>query len=294
VTFEYIPYGEDITLAAQNYESAVGSIRLSAGEKLINGSDCKACHGLSQKSIGPSYQEIAKRYKNDGTAREKLARKVISGGNGNWGENAMSAHPQLTLAQTTEMVSYILSLAEAPAAVKSLPLAGTVVTRSPTPEEAPGKYLMTVSYTDKGANGMGPLTTRKEFLLRPPVLEAMACDTSYKAALNGSSQKEPGRVRFTENEAFIGFRQLDLTGIRSIALHLVSSGVEGSLTLHSGSPTGPLLATVPVPRSDKPQNLTTTLPGSVGPVNLYFVYHDGKGKAGMFNGPLFTDILFQK
>ncbi|HEV7347344.1 PQQ-dependent sugar dehydrogenase [Telluribacter sp.] len=294
VIFEYIPYGEDITLAAQNYESVVGSTRLTAGEKLINESDCKACHGLSQKSIGPSYQEIAKRYKNDGTAREKLARKVISGGNGNWGENAMSAHPQLTLAQTTEMVSYILSLAEAPAAVKSLPLAGTVVTRAPAPEEAPGKYLLTVSYTDKGANGIAPLTTRKEFLLRPPLLGAIACDTSAKAALNGSSQKEPGRVRFTENGAFIGFRQLDLTGIHSITLHLVSSGVEGSLTLHSGSPEGPLLGTVPIQRSNKPMSLTADLARPIGPDNLYFVYHDGKGKAGMFNGPLFTDILFQK
>ena len=270
----------------------MGSTRLSAGEKLINESDCKACHGLSQKSIGPSYQDIAKRYNNDGTAREKLARKVISGGNGNWGENAMLAHPQLSVAQTTEMVSYILSLAEAPA--KSLPLTGTVVTRASAPEEAPGKYLMTVSYTDKGANGLAPLTTRKEFLLRPPVLEAISCDTSYKAALNGSSQKEPGRVRFTENEAFIGFRQLDLNGIRSIALQFGVVRRGGSLTLHSGSPTGPLLGTLPIPRSDKPQHLTTDLTKSAGVENVFFVYHDGKGKAGMFNGPLFTEYFIQK
>uniref|UniRef100_UPI003593882F PKD domain-containing protein n=1 Tax=Persicitalea sp. TaxID=3100273 RepID=UPI003593882F len=294
LTFEYIPYGEDITLAAQNYESAVGSTRISSGEKLINQSDCKACHGLNQKSIGPSYMDVAKRYKGDATAVDRLAAKVLSGGAGNWGENAMSAHPQLTKAQTTEMVGYILSLAEAPAPVKSLPLVGTVVTKAAMPQEAAGKYLLTLSYTDRGANGLPPLTTRKEFLLRPPVVEAITCDTSSKVALNGSSQNEPGRVRFTENGALIGFEQIDLTGILQITMDLVSSGVEGSITLHSGSPSGPVIGTIAVRRSDKPVELTTDLTKQAGPQNLYFVYHDAKGQTGMFNGPLFTDIEFVK
>lgn len=294
VTFEHIPYGEDITLAAQNYESAVGSTRISSGETLINKSDCKACHGLNQKSIGPSYQDIAKRYKGDATATERLAAKILSGGGGNWGENAMSAHPQLTKAQTTDMVGYILSLAEVPAPVKSLPLVGTVVTKAPSPQEAPGKYLLTISYTDRGGNGMPPLTTRKDFLLRPPILEAITCDTSSKVALNSSSLKESRRVRFTENSSLIGFRQIDLTGIRQITMDLVSSGVEGSITLHTGSPTGPVIGTIMVSRSDTPHELTTDLVKKVGPQNLYFVYHDGKGKAGIYNGPFFTDIEFMK
>ncbi|GGM90062.1 hypothetical protein GCM10010967_23710 [Dyadobacter beijingensis] len=294
VTFEHIPFGEDITLAAQNYESAVSTSRLSAGEKLISQSDCKACHGLDKKSIGPAYKEIAKRYKNDPQALNKLAEKVLRGGNGNWGENAMSAHPQLTLAQTTEMVGYILSLAQDPVKVKSLPLSGMVTASAGDPKESLGKYLFTVSYADKGANGLPPLTTRREILLRPPVLAAISCDTSYKTALNGASQNEPGKVRFTENKAFIAFRALDLTGIGKVGIQVLSSGVEGVVTLRSGSPDGPVLGRLNIKRANAAMKLETPLSKVSGTRNLYFVYSDAKNETGMFNGPLITNILFEK
>ncbi|WP_159475056.1 PQQ-dependent sugar dehydrogenase [Dyadobacter sp. 3J3] len=294
VTFEHIPFGEDITLAAQNYESAVGSSRISSGEKLISQSDCKACHGLDQKSIGPAYKEIAKRYQHDPNAIEKLAAKVISGGNGNWGENAMSAHPQLTLAQTTEMLGYILSLAKQPAKIKSLPLAGTVITKPEAGEQGPGKYLLTVSYEDKGANGMSSLTSRREILLRPPVLEAISCDTSFRVALNSGSQKESGKVRFTENNAFIAFRKIDLKTIKKVSLQILSSGVDGRVTLHEGSPDGFVLGTFYIKRSDAPVRLDTDIVKATGLQDIYFVYQDTKNETGMFNGPLLKDILFQK
>ncbi|MCF0069724.1 PQQ-dependent sugar dehydrogenase [Dyadobacter sp. CY261] len=294
VTFEHIPFGEDITLAAQNYESAVGTTRLSAGEKLISESDCKACHGLDKKSIGPAYTEIAKRYKGDAKAVEKLAAKVLSGGNGNWGENAMSAHPQLTLAQTSEMVSYILSLAQPAAKIKSLPLSGTVVTKSTQTEEGAGKYLLTVSYADKGANGIPSLTTRKEILLRPPVLEAISCDTSSKAALNSGSQKEPGKVRFTENNAYIAFKDVDLTTIKTVSLQMLSSGVDGTVTLREGSPDGQVVAKFPIKRSNTPAAIDSEIQKTNGIKTLYFVYNDAKNETGMFNGPLVKAIVFQK
>ena len=294
VLFEHIPYGEDMTIAAQNYEAAIGANRLSAGQKNINASDCKACHGLDKKSIGPAYVAIAKRYKGDPKALETLAAKVIKGGNGNWGENAMSAHPQLTLAQTTEMVTYILSLADVPVKPKSLPLAGKVTIQAATNEAKAGKYLMTVSYTDKGANGIPPTTTRKDFVLRPPILLGVSCDTSFKVAFINNNQAEQPTVQFTENESFVGFKQLDLSDIRSLSVDIVGAKVASKLMIHLDSPSGPVVGFVEINKSDSPQNYPLTLKNTEGIKNVYLVFHKTKDNLTIWNGPLLSQIKFSK
>jgi len=86
----------------------------SLGKSLIAGSDCKACHQVNAKSVGPSFTEVSKRYKDDKTAIAKLANKIIIGGGGVWDDREMSAHPQLSREETTEMVKYILSLGNEP------------------------------------------------------------------------------------------------------------------------------------------------------------------------------------
>jgi cytochrome c len=65
---------------------------------------------MKDKSVGPSYMAIAERYKEDKATIKKLAAKVISGGAGVWGEFAMSAHPQLSIQQASDIVSYVLSV----------------------------------------------------------------------------------------------------------------------------------------------------------------------------------------
>lgn len=80
------------------------------GLALIEKSDCKGCHTRDQKSVGPSFLEIAEKYSNDPEIVSLLSKKVINGGGGVWGQNPMSAHPQLKSGDVNEMVKYILSL----------------------------------------------------------------------------------------------------------------------------------------------------------------------------------------
>lgn len=83
------------------------------GKIIMDGSDCKACHQLDKKAIGPTYLEIANRYKKQNGAVQKLAAKIISGGAGNWGTEAlMSAHPQLSIKQAEQVVEYIFTLTD--------------------------------------------------------------------------------------------------------------------------------------------------------------------------------------
>ncbi|PSR54694.1 cytochrome c class I [Adhaeribacter arboris] len=94
-----------------------GSANLK-GKALMDKSDCNACHQLEVKVVGPAFKDIAKKYKTDKTALTKLPEKIIKGGAGSWGDIPMAPHPQISKADATEMVKYILSLAPAGAATK--------------------------------------------------------------------------------------------------------------------------------------------------------------------------------
>ncbi|WP_073180130.1 c-type cytochrome [Cruoricaptor ignavus] len=78
------------------------------GEALVKGSDCLSCHKVDAKLVGPSYQDIAKKYTEADT--EMLAQKIIEGGQGHWGDIPMTPHAGLSKENATKMVQYILSL----------------------------------------------------------------------------------------------------------------------------------------------------------------------------------------
>ena len=80
------------------------------GEVLIGYSDCYICHKKDQRSVGPAFKDIAKRYPVNRVYIGMLAQKVIVGGSRNWGYPVMDPHPALSLEDAKMMVTYILSL----------------------------------------------------------------------------------------------------------------------------------------------------------------------------------------
>lgn len=69
--------------------------------------------------VGPSFQEIAVRYRDRADAVDYLARKIRNGSVGEWGRTVMPRHPQVTEAQTREMAQWLVSLPVPPAAAQS-------------------------------------------------------------------------------------------------------------------------------------------------------------------------------
>lgn len=63
-----------------------GAHQTLADEALARKSGCFECHGLDQRVVGPSFRDIAARYKGDAGARATLAKTVKNGGKGNWTE----------------------------------------------------------------------------------------------------------------------------------------------------------------------------------------------------------------
>src|SRR3954469_3379940 len=81
---------------------------IEKGEVLISYSDCYTCHKVGQRSVGPAFKDIAKRYPINKVYIEMLAHKVIIGGSRSWGYATMDPHPNLSFADAKTMVSYIL------------------------------------------------------------------------------------------------------------------------------------------------------------------------------------------
>jgi cytochrome c len=79
------------------------------GEAVVKGSDCLSCHATDHKVVGPSYQEVAKKYAGQPQAAAALAKKVKEGGSGAWGNVPMPPHPQLSDADIQDAVAWVLS-----------------------------------------------------------------------------------------------------------------------------------------------------------------------------------------
>lgn len=84
---------------------------MSSGETKARASNCFACHAIDHKLVGPAYDAVAERYRGKGEATvAMLEKKIKDGGSGNWGDVAMTPHPELSDADIADMVHWILSL----------------------------------------------------------------------------------------------------------------------------------------------------------------------------------------
>jgi cytochrome c len=88
------------------------------GQAIANANACMGCHAVDRKLVGPSFQQIAARYKGDAQAPAKLAKKVKDGGSGVWGMIPMPAHQSMSDADIRTVVVWVLAGAPAASASK--------------------------------------------------------------------------------------------------------------------------------------------------------------------------------
>jgi cytochrome c len=70
---------------------------------------CLGCHAIDRKLVGPSFLQIADKYKGDMQGPAKLSRKVKDGGAGVWGAIPMPAHPRMSDADIRTVVDWVLA-----------------------------------------------------------------------------------------------------------------------------------------------------------------------------------------
>jgi cytochrome c len=244
VNIDYLPEGFDKVSIAMGHRSADASAAFVKGRKLIEASDCLACHSKDKKSIGPTYTEVANKYKGNSTALDALTKKVISGGSGVWGETAMAGHPQLSVEDASEMVKYILNISNETPAAKSLPVNGTFAAKVPSSDKGEGVYIVRAAYEDQGAMGMPSMRSEQSFVLRNSKLGPHDFDVYEdinKMAFGGNKLAIPSK-----NGSYMVLKQVDLSGIKEVQFAATApkpqlNAAGGKVQLRLGSPTGKLI-----------------------------------------------------
>lgn len=84
---------------------------LADGMDNVKKAGCLSCHAVDRKVVGPSFKDVAAKYKDEAGAEAKLIKKVKGGGGGVWGKMRMPANlGKLTDEEYKTTVSWILSL----------------------------------------------------------------------------------------------------------------------------------------------------------------------------------------
>jgi cytochrome c len=93
--------------AASAAPAAMASAPALANKDLAAKSGCLACHAIDKKLIGPSYQDIAKKYK--ASDESMLVAKVKAGGKGVWGPIPMPPNVTVKDEDIKTLVNWILA-----------------------------------------------------------------------------------------------------------------------------------------------------------------------------------------
>ena len=242
----------------------------SQGEKLIGESDCLSCHKVNARAIGPSFLEVAKRYKNDKGATNYIAKKIISGGSGVWGDLSMSAHPLFSEVDARRMADYILSLATENKNLKMMDVNGSIKIPAATFDEN-FTYILKATYTDQGASGMEPITVSAIRMLQPPKLEAENFSTQRDAL----SEVGNTGVSMGFSSTYISFKNIDLTAVDSITFGYSYKGPECFITIKTGSPDGETIGKARFtnkPESKNKNELTIPIMQTSGSQEIFFLH----------------------
>lgn len=251
------------------------------GLALIRKSDCFNCHATNRRLVGPSFVEIADKYRNEPHQLEKSAARVRNGSTGVWGKIGMLPHQQHTEAEVLQMVEYVFSVT----ADASNPTAQGF--RNALDVGDLSDLVLEATYTDLGRDEIPRLAGVAQVRLRTPKMQAESANEIQRAQKLGSDNAEGKMfVGAIEHDAFLKYDNVRLDRVKSVKVRVASAGAGGTIELHRGSPDGPLLGSVPVEVNgswesfyDKQIEVTP----NEGRDSVFFVFKNEQNRGGLMN-----------
>lgn len=81
-----------------------------SGYALADVKGCFECHALGRPEVGPSFRAVARRYRFDPAARERLPYAIRGGSAGHWGDRfPMWPQARLSEKEVKQLVDWVLS-----------------------------------------------------------------------------------------------------------------------------------------------------------------------------------------
>ncbi|TWG79502.1 cytochrome c [Cupriavidus gilardii J11] len=93
--------------------SAHAAVDAAKAQQIATKNACMGCHQVDKKLVGPSYKDVAAKYKGDKNAMAYLSKKVKGGGAGVWGPVPMPANPTISDADLQTVLEWVLAGAPA-------------------------------------------------------------------------------------------------------------------------------------------------------------------------------------
>jgi cytochrome c len=191
------------------------------------------------------------------------------------------------------MLAYIMSLADKKTSVPSLPVRGTYVPPAASGDAPKSVVELRAAYTDRGANGMPPITREKAIVLRSPTVVVASGELSEGVSKQSVAELPVEITVVSRPGALVAFRQIDLTGVGAVTFTAVAPAQYqargGKIEVHLDSPAGALLGESDMirPTTDPatpPSRLRTALRPTTGVHNVYLVFRnpDAKGDGFLF------------
>lgn len=240
--------------AAQGHQKADVA---TVAKGLMEANGCKACHSYDTKVVGPAFNDVAARYKNDKNGLDYLVNKIKKGGSGVWGEVNMPSFATLSDEDRNALATYVLSLADVK---KSLPLQGSLILTpnaqeqknfeaAAEPQAIPTQvFELAVSYTDKGNSPIGPIVVKKSLALSPARfnLNSVIDINGLNKAIEKSRDhgKDTIKLSATGDWLSLPLGRYDLTNINSarVGAWVIEHSSAWQFELRVGSAKGALIA----------------------------------------------------
>ncbi len=252
------------------------------GLALIRKSDCLNCHAANRPLVGPSFVDIAKKYRDQPHEMEKSVQRVIQGSSGVWGKVGMLPHAQHAPAEVQQMVQYVYSVTDSSAN----PSAQGFTNELPVADKVDG-LVLEATYTDLGHGELPKATGIARVRLRASNLQAeSAAEFKGTQRLNSGEAQGGHFMGAIEHNGFLRFDQIRLDDVKAVEVRVASAGVGGDVEIHKDSVDGPLLGKTSVEVNGnwtQFYNKTIDLLPAEGIHTLYVVFKNEKNRGGLMN-----------
>jgi len=262
--------------------SAAEALNSSPGLALIRKSDCFNCHVVNRPLVGPSFLDIANKYRDQPHQLEQSVNRVLQGSTGVWGKVGMLPHLQHSPAEVRQMVEYVFSVTAAAANPTATGFNNRI-----EPQATAGAIRLEATYTDLGRDDIPKLIGMSAITLRNRKLQAEDADAFSGTKRLGSGKAEGKQfMGAIEHDGFLKFADLSLDSFRKITMRVASGGAGGVIEVHRDAVDGPLLGRTTVEVNGQWEEFyekTVTIEAAEGRGDVFIVFKNPQHRSGLMN-----------
>jgi cytochrome c len=252
------------------------------GLALIRKSDCFNCHAVNRPLVGPSFVDIANKYRDQSHQLELSITRVMQGSTGVWGKVAMLPHAQHTPEQVRQMVEYVFSVKADSSNPNARGFRNALELKSTS-----DAVRIDATYTDLGRGDIPAQSAVASVLLRSRRVQAEAADEFQGTKPLGSDRAEGKKfMGAIEHDGYLRFNHIALHQVSKIEVKVASAGAGGVIEIRRDHVDGPLLGSTTVEVNgewEKFYEKSIDLAQSEDRADIFLVFKNPKNRGGLMN-----------